>query len=66
MAIRPFSFGLRLRDKERTLRVRGVGAERRRYVVEDEQAGRETRRRVHPSVESAVKDSASTWRMRLN
>jgi hypothetical protein len=66
MAVRPFSFGLRLRDKDRTVRVRARGKNGDGFVVEDEQLGRETRRRVHHTAQSAVKDTASTWRMRLN
>ena len=66
MAKRPFTFGVRLRDKGRTVRVRDQGGASGRYVVEDEQKGRETRRRVHASLQGALADTASTWRKRLH
>jgi hypothetical protein len=66
MAKRPLTFGMRLRDKGRTVRVRDRGDASGRYVVEDEQKGRETRRRVHASLQSALADTASTWRGRLH
>jgi len=66
MAVRPFSFGMRLRDKGRTVRVRAEGPRSERYVVEDAQKGRDTRRRVHASLEAAIEDTAKTWRMRLH
>jgi len=66
MAVRPFSFGVRLREKGRTVRVRAEGDRSERYVVEDAERGRETRRRVHASLESAIRDTARTWRMRLH
>ena len=63
MATRPFAFGIRLRDKGRTVRVR---QDRHTYVVEDSRAGGRTRRREHGSLGSAIRDAASTWRHRLN
>ena len=57
MALRPFAFGLRLRDKDRTLRVRRDG-ESGRYLVEDSRTGAATRRRKHASASDAVKDAA--------
>jgi len=64
MAIKPFTFGIRLRDKGRTVRVRqDVG---RRYVVEDSGKGRKTARRSHASLGGAIADAASTWRSRLH
>ena len=63
MATRPALFGLRLRDKGRTVRVR---ADRRGYVVEDQRADGSSTRRQHGSARSAVKDAARTWRHRLH
>lgn len=66
MAVRPLVFGARLRDKGRTVRVRSQQNDPRRYVVEDSQRGRDTRRRDHASLAGALRDLASTWRGRLN
>ncbi len=66
MALRPFAFGLRLRDKERTVRVRRSAADSTQYVVEDSRDGNSTRRRAHASARDAVKDAAHTWRSRLH
>ncbi len=63
MAIKPLAFGIRLRDKGRTVRVRQV---ERKYVVDDLRDGSRTRRREHASLSSAIRDAASTWRHRLN
>jgi hypothetical protein len=38
----------------------------RRYVVEVERRGQETRRRDHASLETAVQDFARAWRNRLH
>ena len=65
MALRPLAFGLRLRDKGRTVRVR-QDADSSSYVVEDSRAGAATRRRRHASARDAVKDAAKTWRSRLH
>ena len=65
MALRPFAFGARLRDRERTVRVRASKGDARRYVVEDSARGRATRRRDHPSLDGALRDLARTWRGRL-
>ena len=64
MAIKPFTFGLRLRDKGRTVRVKQDA--KRRYVVEDSQKGSRTRSRSHRKLDGAIRDAASTWRGRLN
>ncbi len=64
MAIKPLTFGIRLRDKGRTVRVQK--SEKRGFVVEDAQKGRGTRRRSHGSLGGAVRDAASTWRGRLH
>jgi hypothetical protein len=66
MATRPLAFGLRFRDKGRTLRVRAHEARPNRYVIEDSRGGNETRRREHPSLAGALRDFATTWRHRLH
>ena len=66
MARRPLAFGIRFRDKERTLRVRGSEGSDRGYVVEDARGGRSTLRRDHTSLASALRDFAATWRGRLH
>ena len=55
MAIRPLAFGVRFRDKGRTLRVRTDTRGSRRYVVEDSRAGR-VRRRVPATLNLALQD----------
>ena len=64
MAIRPLAFGVRMRDKNRTVRVRHT-KDAKSYVVEDSNKGRK-RTREHATLQGAVKDLASTWRNRLN
>jgi hypothetical protein len=66
MATRPFVFGLRFRDKGRTIRVRTEGRGRRSFLVEDSREGRPARRRSHPTLASALRDFAATWRGRLH
>ncbi len=66
MAIRPLAFGVRLRDKDRTLRIRNDPQDTRRYLVEDERSGEATRVRRHASLPEAVHDAAATWRKRLH
>ena len=66
MALRPLAFGIRLRDKGRTLRVHNDPLNPRLYVLEDVREGDETRIRWHSSVSEAVEDAASTWRKRLH
>ena len=63
MATKPLTFGIRLRDKGRTLKIRQVG---RKYVVEDKREGDRTQQRDHKSLGRAVSDAASTWRQRLH
>ncbi len=63
MVTRPLAFGIRLRDKGRTVKVRQV---ERKYLVEDTRDGSRTRRREHASLSAAIRDAASTWRQRLN
>jgi hypothetical protein len=66
MAVRPFAFGVRLRQGSRTVRVRQNQRDARRYVVEDTRERGETRRRDHGSLDGALRDLARTWRGRLN
>ena len=66
MAVRPFAFGVRLRDGERTVRVRSHSRDASRYVVEDSRNRGKTRQREHKSLASALRDAASTWRGRLH
>jgi hypothetical protein len=66
MAVRPFAFGVRLRDGDRTVRVRSHSRDAARYVVEDSHGRGKTRRREHESLVSALRDAASTWRGRLH
>jgi len=66
MATRPLAFGVRFRDKGRTLRVRGTHGTERSYVVEDTRAGRPVRLRTHASLTGALRDFAATWRSRLH
>ena len=66
MAVRPLAFGVRLRHQGRTVCVRQNRSDSRRYVVEDGGSKRDTRRRDHPTLGSALRDLARTWRGRLN
>ncbi len=66
MAIRPLAFGLRFRDKGRTVRVHTRGTQRRRYVVEDRRDGDTGRRREPECLPDALRDFARTWRHRLH
>ena len=63
MSSKPFAFGIRLRDKEHTLK---VWQKRNKYVVEDSRDGSRSRKREHGSLGGAIRDAASTWRQRLN
>ena len=64
MARRPFAFRIRLRDKNRTLRVRADEREPRRCVVEDSRPGKEARRREQQSLTRALEDLAVVWQNR--
>jgi hypothetical protein len=66
MAVRPFTFGARLCEKGRSLRIHAPHGSEGHFVVEDEREGEETRRRVHESLGEAVKGTATTWRNRLH
>jgi len=65
MAVRPLAFGIRMRDKSRTVRVRHT-KDAKSYVVEDSNGKGNKRTREHATLQGAVKDLASTWRGRLN
>lgn len=66
MARRPLAFGVRFRDKGRTLRVRGYHGTERGYLVEDSRQGRPVRLRAHGTLTGALRDFAATWRARLH
>jgi hypothetical protein len=66
MAVRPLVFGARLRQNDRTLRVRRHERDERGYVVEDSDPRRGTRRRDHVSLDGALRDLARSWRARLH
>ena len=66
MALRPFAFGVRLRDKGRTVRVTQSQRDPKKYAVEDSRKGSRKTKREHGSLGGALKDAASTWRGRLN
>ena len=63
---RPLAFGVRLRHKDRTLRLQNDPRDPRRYVVEDSRKSRGKRERGHASLGSALSDLAATWRERLH
>lgn len=73
MAVRPLTFGVRLRHGGRTLRLRQGREGAPGWVVEDVRAGggsagkgRAARRRDHPTLAGALRDLAETWRGRLH
>lgn len=68
MALRPFAFSVRLRDKEkgRTLRVKNDPQDTRRFLLEDARDGEVSRVRRFSSLPEAIEDAASTWRKRLH
>ena len=66
MATRPLAFGLRFKDKGRTVRVQTRGQQRRRFVVEERRAGDRARRREHEDLGGALRDFAKSWRNRLH
>jgi hypothetical protein len=66
MALRPLCFGVRFREKGRTVKVVASPRDPKRYVVEVEQRGGRARRREHPSLAGALQDFARSWRERLH
>ncbi len=66
MASRPLTFGIRYREKGRTVRVRASERDPRRYVVEVGTRGGRKRQREHTSLAGAVRDFAASWRSRLH
>lgn len=65
MAVRPLAFGIRFRDKGRTLRVLTRSQGPRRYAVEESRSGR-VKKRAHATLSLALQDFAEAWRHRLN
>lgn len=66
MSVRPLAFGVRFRDRGRTLAVRSAARDPKRFVVEVERRGRKTRRKEHGSLAAALRDFAQSWRERLH
>jgi hypothetical protein len=66
MATRPLAFGVRMRDKSRTVRVLQDRRDPSRYRVEDSRKGGKTQQREHGSLSGALRDLASSWRKRLH
>ena len=66
MALRPFAFGVRLRDKGRTVRVIQDRRDPKKFQVEDRKNGGKTRKSEHGSLGGALRDAAATWRGRLH
>jgi hypothetical protein len=66
MSIRPLAFGVRLRDKGRTVRVRANESKPGRYVVEESRDGGRSRKQEHASLTGALRDAAKSWRKRLH
>ena len=66
MASRPFAFGVRLRDRDRTVRVTRTGKTGSGYAIEDSRQGKSTRRREHANLGDALRDLASPGRGRLH
>jgi len=66
MALRPFAFGVRLRDKGRTVRVIQDARDPKKFKVDDRRSGGNGRQRDHGSLGGALRDAARTWRDRLN
>lgn len=66
MAVRPLTFGVRFRDKGRTVQVRAQERDPQRYVLEVRKRGGRTERREHASLTGALRGFASAWRQRLH
>ena len=66
MASRPLTFGIRFREKGRTVRLQASKQDPNRYLVEIDACGQKARRREHSSLGGAVRDFAAAWRGRLH
>ena len=59
MALKPFAFGLRLRDKGRTVRVVQDARDPGKFRVEDSRTRGRSRQREHGSLGGALRDAAA-------
>jgi hypothetical protein len=66
MAMRPLAFGIRFRDRGRTVRVRQSASAPERYTVEVKRGAGRVRRAEHASLSAALRDFAAAWRSRLH
>jgi hypothetical protein len=66
VARRPLAFGIRYRDKGRTVRVRADRGDPGKYVLEISRRGAEPQRQKHDSLTGALAGFASAWRERLH
>jgi hypothetical protein len=66
MATRPLAFGLRFRDRGRTVRVLTDERAAGRWVVEHSRRRASSERREHGSLAAALRDFAAIWRGRLH
>jgi len=66
MATRPFAFGARFRDGDRTVRVYAKSVEPQRYITEVRKRGKQTKTREHASLPGALRAFAQAWRDRLH
>jgi len=66
MALRPLTFGVRYRDKGRTVQVRAHHRDPSRYVLEVRRPGQKAQRREHGSLRGALRGFAAAWRERLH
>ena len=65
MALKPLTFGVRLKEGNRTVKVRAQGRGNG-YVVEDSRGEEAKRHRDHSTLQGALRDLATTWRSRLH
>jgi anti-sigma factor ChrR (cupin superfamily) len=66
MASRPLTFGVRFREKGRTVQVRAHERDTKRYVLEVRRPGEKIRRHEHASLSGALRGFAVAWRSRLH
>ncbi|MCH2169651.1 hypothetical protein MK489_02615 [Myxococcota bacterium] len=66
MATRPFAFGARFKDGDRTVRVYPKSVSPQRYITEVSKRGKQTKTREHTSLPGALQTFAQAWRSRLN